>query len=53
MATERKTGMDYPEYKTPKSVEKCLKAWDTCRAYRKARLEVQHKMLDKNGKLRK
>jgi len=53
MAEERKTGMDYPEYSTPKSIAMCLRVDGIRRKLRSERLEVQGKLLNRHGKLRK
>lgn len=53
MAEERKTGMDYSEYKTPKSVAMCLRVDGIRRKLRNERLVVEGKLLNRHGKLRK
>ncbi len=53
MAEERKTGMDYPEHKTPKSVAFCLRVLGECRKLSQERMEIQRKLLNRHGKLRK
>lgn len=50
---ERKTGMDYPEYKTPKSVAMCLRVIGECRRLSEERMAIQRKLLNRHGKLRK
>jgi hypothetical protein len=53
MAEERKTGMDYPEYKTPKSIAMCLRVDEICRKLTEERMAIQRKLLNRHGKLRK
>lgn len=53
MAEERKTGMDYPVYNTPKSVVTCMRILSECRKIRQERLAIQRKLLNRHGKLRK
>lgn len=53
MAEERKTGMEYPEYTTPKSVQMCFRVLGKCRELTRERIEIQRKLLNRHGKLRK
>lgn len=50
---ERKTGMDYPEYKTPKSIAMCLRVWSVCNKLSEERMAIQRKLLNRHGKPRK
>lgn len=53
MAEERKTGMDYSPYKTPKSIAMCLSVWSVCNKLSEERMAIQRKLLNRHGKLRK
>jgi len=50
---ERNTGMDYPEYKTPKSVAMCLRVDGIRRKLSAERFAIRNKLLNRHGKLRK
>lgn len=52
MAEERKTGMEYPEYKIPKSVQHCMRVAGQCRKLREERFTIRKKLLNRHGKLR-
>jgi hypothetical protein len=50
---ERKTGMDYSPYKTPKSVALCLRVWTLGNTLTEERIAIRRKLLNRHGKLRK